>query len=109
MLDGGLERYSRVDTTEDSGNAVGVTGHLAMSGNFAPVACFGITDVRDNLVREALNEDNISALVDFSNHVLGHKLQLQIVRISCYVILFECLHITLRLQNLQLHGTPTLT
>ena len=62
VLDGGLVRYSRLDMTDDS--AVVVSGHLAMSGNFVPAAGFGTADVvvRDNLEREALNEENITAL-----------------------------------------------
>ena len=66
MLDGGRLRYSRLGMTEDSaGRAVVISGHLAMSGNFVPVVGFGSADdvVRDNLEREALSEENITALV----------------------------------------------
>ena len=66
MLDGGRLRYSRLVMTEDSGRAVVISGHLAMSSNFVPVVGFGSADdvVRDNLEREALSEENITAPVN---------------------------------------------
>ena len=64
MLDGALDRYSRVDMTDESGETVVISGRNAHPSSFVPVAGLGSAVVfRDNLDREALNEDNITAFV----------------------------------------------
>ena len=64
MLDGALDRYSRVDMTDESGETVVISGRHEQPESFVPVAGLGsAVVVRDNLDREALNEDNITAFI----------------------------------------------
>ena len=77
--------------TDDSGSAVVISGHLALADNFVPVADFGSADVvRDNLEREALNEENITRLVKLSGLTIRHRYLL--VQFSSYILFLGYLH-----------------
>ena len=50
--------------TDESGETIVISGRYAQPDNFVPVAGLGsAVVVRDNLDREALNEDNITAFI----------------------------------------------